>query len=195
MTTPSSESRGVSLAALRSAGRQAWLQRTARERQLMLLAFGVVLASALWSWALAPALRTWHEAPTRQAALDATSKHMQQLQAQAQALQKPSAITRTEALRWLEENIPTLLGAQTRWQLQGERLSVQLSDTSPEQLAFWLGQARKRAQALPVQAQLQQSPAELAKSQPSKPGVSPMVAPEPINEPVRWRGSLLLSLP
>ena len=170
-----------SMTALRAALSQAWQQRTSRERQLMLVAAWVLVATTLWSLAIAPALRTWQEAPTRQAALDATSKQMQQLQAQAQAFKKPQAVTRAEALRWLEENIPTQLGTETRWQLQGERLSVQLSGTSPEQLASWLKQARERAQALPVQAQLQQA--------------NPASKPDASEQAVRWSGSLLLSLP
>jgi general secretion pathway protein M len=170
-----------SMTALRAALSQAWQQRTSRERQLMLVAAWVLAATTLWSLAIAPALRTWQEAPTRQAALDATSKQMQQLQAQAQAFKKPQAVTRAEALRWLEENIPTQLGTETRWQLQGERLSVQLSGTSPEQLASWLKQARERAQALPVQAQLQQA--------------NPASKPDASEQAVRWSGSLLLSLP
>jgi general secretion pathway protein M len=169
------------MTALRAALSQAWQQRTSRERQLMLVAAWVLAATTLWSLAIAPALRTWQEAPTRQAALDATSKQMQQLQAQAQAFKKPQAVTRAEALRWLEENIPTQLGTETRWQLQGERLSVQLSGTSPEQLASWLKQVRERAQALPVQAQLQQA--------------NPASKPDASEQAVRWSGSLLLSLP
>lgn len=195
MMAPTTEQGAATLTAVRAAWARAWQQRTARERQLVLIAAGVLVASALWSWALAPAWRTWHEAPKRQAALDATSQQMQQLQAQAQAFKKPSALTRAEALRWLEENIPKQLGAETRWQLQGDRLSVQLSGAAPEQLASWLGQARERAQALPVQAQLQQasakasgpaSPTSMANT-PSKPDLS--------NGPVLWNGTLLLSLP
>ena len=122
-------------------------------------------------------------------------QQMQQLQAQAQTLKKPSAVTRAEAIRWLEENIPTQLGAQTRWQLQGERLSVQLADTSPERLASWLGQARERAQALPVQAQLQRSPAEAAKPKAPNSASNATDKPELASHPVLWQGSLLLSLP
>ena len=157
MSSPSTEQKATTLTALRAALDRAWQQRSVRERQLMLAAAWLVLASALWSLALAPALRTWHEAPTRQASLDVTSSQMQQLQAQAKSFKKPSTVTRAEALRWLEENIPTQLGKETRWQLQGDRVSVQLSGTSPERLASWFTQARERAQALPVQAQLNQA--------------------------------------
>lgn len=195
MSTPMTEPRAPLFAALRTAFHQAWQQRSAREQQLMRIAAWLLLAAALWSGALAPALRTWHEAPARQASMDATSQQMQQLQAQAQALKKPSAVTRAEAIRWLEENIPTQLGAQTRWQLQGERLSVQLADTSPERLASWLGQARERAQALPVQAQLQRLPAEVAKPQAPNSASNGTDKPELASHPVLWQGSLLLSLP
>jgi hypothetical protein len=120
---------------------------------------------------------------------------MQQLQAQALTLQKPSAVTRAEAIRWLEENIPNQLGAETRWQLQGDRLSVQLSDTPAEKLADWLGQARERAQVLPVQAQLRQPPADNAKPPAANTAASAMGKPDEASRPVRWQGSLLLSLP
>jgi general secretion pathway protein M len=192
MTAPTTEHGAAPLTAFRAALTQAWQQRTARERQLMQIAAWFFVASALWNLAFAPALRTWHEAPNRQAALDATSKRMQQLQAQAQAFKKPSALTRAEALRWLEENIPNQLGAETRWQLQGDRLSVQLSGTSPEQLASWLAQARERAQVLPVQAQLQQASAQA--SEPASATRMPS-KPDTASNPVRWSGTLQLSLP
>jgi general secretion pathway protein M len=202
-TQPTTEQRVSSRTALRAALSQAWQQRTPRERQLMQIAAWVLIIFGLWSWAIAPALRTWHEAPTRQAALDATSKQMQQLQAQAQAFKKPQAVTRAEALRWLDENIPTQLGAETRWQLQGERLSVQLSGSTPEQLASWLKQARERAQALPVQAQLQQASPESAGPAAGKATgpisttklSNPASKPDTTGQAVRWNGSLLLSLP
>lgn len=195
MSTPSTEQEATTLTALRAALHQAWQQRSVRERQLMLVAAWLVLASALWSLAFAPALRTWHEAPKRQASLDATSSQMQQLQAQAKSFKKPSTVTRAEALRWLEENIPTQLGEETRWQLQGERLSVQLSGTSPERLASWLAQARERAQALPVQAQLNQSNAENTQPNASSKKPSPSSASEADSNGIRWNGTLLLSLP
>ena len=107
-------------------------------------------------------------------------------------------MTRAEALRWLEDNIPTQLGTETRWQLQGERLSVQLSGTSPERLASWLKQARESAQALPVQAQLNPAHADKPGPSASSKKPSPSNPPSPSeagSHDVRWSGSLLLSLP
>ena len=47
----------------------------------------VIGAALVWQIAVAPALQTWHEAPAKQAALDAQTTHMLQLQAQAKGLQ------------------------------------------------------------------------------------------------------------
>jgi general secretion pathway protein M len=162
-----------------------WQQRTLRERQLVSAAAVLLMLALTWSVAIAPALRIWREAPVRQAALDAQTSQMQQLQAQAQSLKKPSSVTRAEAIRWLEANIPTSLGKDTKWSLQDEQLSVILSGTSADQLAGWLGQAREQAQALPLRAQLQQTALAADGSK----------TPADGDRTVRWSGSLLLSLP
>lgn len=176
--TPNATSK---MSALRMALSQAWGQRSPREQQLLGLGALVVALAAIWSVALAPAWRTWQEAPARQASLDAQSQRMQQLQAQAKTLQKPSPITRTEALTWLENNLSEL-GPEARISLQGERATLSLNAASPEALARWLSQARERAQAIPVQAQLQQGTASKASAASS-------------TDPVIWRGSLVLRLP
>jgi general secretion pathway protein M len=163
----------------------AWRQRTPRERQLLGTATVVLMLFLLWNVAIAPALRTWREAPARQTVLDAQTRKMQALQAQVQALKKPSVITRVEAIQWLEASIPQSLGKDAKWSLQGERLSLILLGTSAEQLASWLVQAREQAQALPVQAQLQQTPLPTDVTKISAAGPST----------VRLSGTLLLSLP
>ncbi|MDP4622765.1 MAG: type II secretion system protein GspM, partial [Hydrogenophaga sp.] len=94
-----------------AAARATWQKRTPRERQWLRLAALVMLLALTWRLALEPALTTWREAPSRQAALDQKTSQMRQLQAQAKALQKPTTITRAEALRWLEANIPANLGS------------------------------------------------------------------------------------
>lgn len=163
-----------------AAARATWQKRTPRERQWLRLAALVMLLALTWRLALEPALTTWREAPSRQAALDQKTSQMRQLQAQAKALQKPTAITRAEALRWLEANIPANLGSDASWRMQGERLNVSLKSASSQQLAHWLVQARERAQATPEQAQLQQTPAPSADASP---------------QDVRWSGTLVMRLP
>ena len=88
---------------LRQSLQAAWAGRSPRERVLLAIGVWVLSLAALWMLALAPALRTWQEAPARQAQLDTQSQRMRQLQAQAQGLQKPRAIARTDAALWLEK--------------------------------------------------------------------------------------------
>jgi general secretion pathway protein M len=123
-------------------------------------------------------LRTWQEAPARQALLDNQSQRMRQLQAQAQGLQKPAAISRTDAALWLEKNLAEL-GPNTRISLQGNSATLSLQAAPAAALAHWLRHARDNAQALPTQAQLQQ--------------VSP--ANQNNSPDATWRGSLVLRLP
>ena len=88
--------------------KQAWDRRSPREQQLMAWAAVLILLVGVWRLALAPALRTWQEAPERQARLDRQTHSMRQLQAQAIALQKPRPIPRNEAAQWLEKNLTEL---------------------------------------------------------------------------------------
>ncbi len=137
-----------------------------------------MLLAVVWSIALAPALGTWQEAPARQASLDAQTQRMHQLRAQAQSLQQPSPIKRTEAIGWLEKSLSDL-GPDARIIFEGDRATLSLSAAPPATLARWLSQARENAQALPLQAQLQRitGPAAQAAS------------------PGSWRGNIVLRLP
>ena len=188
---------------------QAWKQRSPREQQLLAWCAVLVLLASVWGLALAPALRIWQEAPERQARLDAQSQNMRQLQAQALDLQKPRAVPRNEAALWLEKSL-TELGPNAKISLQGEHATLSVEAVPPEALARWLSQARESAQALPIQAQLQQTTPSAppsangsAKNR-TTPGqaLAPIPAPltdqaMPVNagETVLWRGSLVLRLP
>ena len=174
---------------IRASLRQTWLQRSPREQQLLSICTLGLLLVATWSTALAPALRTWQEAPARQAQLDAQSKNMLQLQAQQKGLQKPNPITRSESIQWLETSLAEL-GPGAKISQQGERATLSLNAAPAEALARWLSLARESALSLPVQAQLQQSTAPTRV--PVK-GQSALTSP-PQNE-VHWRGTLLLRLP
>ena len=164
-------------APIRNGWQVAWARRSPREQQLLGVGVWVLGLAALWMLALAPALRTWQEAPARQAILDAQSQRMRQLQAQAQSLQKPVTLSRTDAAKWLEKSLAEL-GPNARISLQGETATLSLQAAPAAALARWLSQVRDNAQALPTQAQLQHA---------SPPG--------PNNLDVTWRGSLVLRLP
>jgi general secretion pathway protein M len=162
---------------VRKGWQAAWARRNPREQLLLGLGAWVMGLAVLWTLALAPALQTWQEAPARQALLDAQSQRMRELQMQAQSLQKPAAISRTDATLWLEKNLAEL-GPNARISLQGESASLSLQAAPAAALALWLSQARENAQALPTQAQLQQ-----------------VSAPGPDHNEATWRGSLVLRLP
>lgn len=178
----------LSTQALRQALQQAWQARSPREKQgLALMALVVALAS-VWSLALAPAWTTWQQAPARQTELDQQTQQMRQLQTQAKHLQAPPASTRAEALKWLESSVADL-GAGAHIQLQADRATLRVESAPADKMAHWLSQARERAQALPLQAQLQQVTA------PPSQRASANTPTPPAPTSVHWRGSVVLRLP
>ena len=164
-------------AQISSGWKAAWARLSPREQLLLGTCIWLLGLAVLWVLALAPALRTWQEAPARQALLDAQSQRMRQLQAQAQGLQKPAAISRADAALWLQKNLAEL-GPNARISVQGDTATLSLQAAPAAALARWLSQARDNAQALPTQAQLQQA--------------STAAADSPVGT---WRGSLMLRLP
>lgn len=156
-----------------------WQQRSPRERRALQWAAVVLGLAALWSVALAPALRTWQEAPNKQIELDRQTQHMQQLQAQARQWQASPVISRAQAIEWLQAHAKDL-GPDAKLQVQGELVQLSVQAAPADALAQWIGQAREHARARPVQAQMQQAPP------PSKANTTPQVV---------WAGTLQLSLP
>lgn len=153
----------------------AWRQRPVRERRLLILGAAVLLLAALWSLLLAPAWQLWREAPLRQATLEAQTRQMRQLQAEAKQLQAPRRVERAQALRLLGASASTLLGPDAQLTPQGDTLRVSLKAAPAAGLTQWLAQAREQALALPSQAQLRRQ--DNAASEPT------------------WSGTLLLRLP
>lgn len=150
----------------------------------------VLLAAALWRGLVAPAWQVWREAPARQVSLEAQTRQMLQLQAEARQLQVTRPIARTEALRLLGDSAARLLGPGAQLTPQGEELRVSLKAAPASGLAEWLALARDKAQARPRLAQLQQTPAPepAARSGPASQSPKPSTG-------VTWSGTLVLRLP
>ncbi len=159
-----------------------WDQRSPREQTLLRLSAVTLLMLVLWRLALAPALQTWQEAPTRQARLDSQNQTMWQLKAQAQDLQKPKSMTRSESIQWLQSNVDDL-GPDAKVSLQGDRALLSLHAAPAEALAYWITSAREHALAAPVQAQLQQNTAQATKTHTTN------------THDTVWQGTVLLRLP
>ncbi len=146
-----------------------WQALSPREQRGLSLLGALLAVLLFWLIAIAPALNTLRDSDHRRAQIGQQHAHMLALQAQAQALQTRTPISREEALRTLQGLTP---GAQMQLNVQGDRVMVQLKAVPAAALASWLTQARSQAQALPVEAHLTRS-----------------------NTAMTWDGSLVLSLP
>lgn len=151
-----------------------WAEMPAREKKLVTLAAGLVLAAVLWQLLLAPALTTVRQADAQARVLDAELQHMKTLQAQAQSLQNQPALDPAQALRALEQATRQVLGATTPLQVSGERATVTLQGASADAVAQWLAQARLNARSVPLEARLTRA---------ANGGGS------------RWSGAIVMSLP
>ena len=158
--------------ALRAQALSRWQALSPREQRGVSVLGALLGVWLFWSIALAPALNTLRDSDNRRAQIGQQQAHMLALQNQAQALQTRTPLSRDEALRSLQSLTP---GALMQLNVQGDRVSVQLKSVPAPTLAHWLTQARRQAQALPVEAHLTRSNAA--------------------NSAVVWDGSLVLSLP
>lgn len=151
-----------------------WARVAPREKKLVRLAAGLLLAALLWLLILAPALATLRSADAQARTLDAQLQHMQVLQAQAQALQKQAPLGFDDALRALNSATGQSLGAAAQLNVMGDRASVTLKGASADALAEWLTQARVNARSVPLEARLVRA---------TTPGAA------------TWNGVLVMSLP
>lgn len=158
----------------------AWQRLAPREQALVRAAAALVGLALLWWLLLAPALHTLRSAPAQHARLDAELQHMQALQAQAQQLQAQPRAAPQDAARALQASVAQALGPGARLTLAGERASLALKGVGADALAAWLVQARSNAHAVPMEAHLTRSPAPAAGAAAG---------------PVRWDGTLVLTLP
>lgn len=136
-----------------------WRALAARERSLLLLMAGVLLAAALWFGGLAPALRTLRTAPAQIATLDAQLAAMQAMAAQARGMQAREPLLRADAVRALEASVRQRLGGTGQVNATADRVTVVLKGAPPQAMAPWLSQARLQARVVATQASLSRGPA------------------------------------
>jgi general secretion pathway protein M len=145
-----------------------------KDRQRMkYLALGLFL-SLLWFWNIAPALKTYREAPQQLAQLELQSHYLKSLQTQAVALQKAPRMNAQNASAALQQTATEILGSSAKLNVETGRATLNLTPTSADTLAQFLASARIKAYALPVEAQLQKTKTA---------------------DQALWRGTLILSLP
>lgn len=152
-----------------------------KDRQRLLGLGALFLALMLWTWNLAPALKTLREVPVQLAQLDAQTQQLKAMQAQVQTLQKSPRIKANEASTLLQQTATERLGAGARLNMEGSRATLTLSGVSADSLAQFLALARTQSQAMPIEAHLQKYPGSGAATKD--------------NHKELWRGALILSLP
>ncbi len=163
-----------------------WQTLGAREQTLLQSAAAVVGLAFVWWVLIAPPLVTLRQADALQRNLDTQAQKMQVLQAQAQMLQSQPKLSRDDAMRALDASVKQRLGPSAQLNVQGDRVTVTLKNTSADALAQWLVQARVNARAIPSEARLVRTP-NLAN--PAMPATSGS------RTPAAWDGTLVLSLP
>ena len=151
-----------------------------KDRQRLGGLAAVFMALMLWTWNLAPALKTLREVPLQLSQLDAQTQQLKAMQAQAQALQKSPRIKPNDASRLLQKTAAEMLGGGARLNLEGSRATLTLSGVSADSLAQFVAFARIQSQAMPIEAHLQKFSASGSANKDSK---------------ELWRGTLILSLP
>jgi len=152
-----------------------------KDRQRLWGLGALFLALMLWTWNLAPALKTLREVPVQLAQLDAQTQQLKAMQAQVQTLQKSPRIKTNEASTLLQQAATERLGAGARLNMEGSRATLTLSGVSADSLAQFLSVARTQSQAMPIEAHLQKYTGSGAATKD--------------NHKELWRGALILSLP
>ena len=149
----------------------------AQDKQRLQWAALVLGAVLLWTFNVAPALKTLRDVPPQLAKLDAQTQTLKALQTQAQALQKSPRLSASDATHLLQQSSRELLGSGAQLTIQGARASLTLTGVSADNLAQFLATARTQSHALPIEAHLQKFTGTGA------------------NAKELWRGALILNLP
>jgi len=154
-----------------------WQAFSPRDQRVMSALAGVIGVLVFISLAVTPALDTLRDSDNRRSQIAQQQAQMLALQAQAQALQTRTFLSRDEALRQLQSITPQ---KYMQLQAQGTRVSVQLKAMPAADLAQWLAQARQQAQTLPTEAHLTRNAASTTAT---------------TTTATVWDGNLVLSLP
>ena len=151
-----------------------------KDRQQLGGLAAVFMALMLWTWNLAPALKTLREVPLQLSQLDAQTQQLKAMQVQVQTLQKSPRIKPNEAASLLQKAASEVLGNGARLNIEGTRATLTLSGVSADSLAQFVALARIQSQAMTIEAHLQKFSASGSANKDSK---------------ELWRGALILSLP
>ena len=172
------------MAKIRRAIQQRWLTLSVREQHGLKVVGVLLLVWLSWQVLIAPAQTKLRQAASQRQAVAQQLSHMQALQAQAQALQQRTPISRDSALKALQG---FALPSGMQLNPQGERVLVTLKAVPANAFSQWLAQARMQAQALPSEVHLTRTSTNTAGLNPAGTTAPPTSA--------AWDGNLVLVLP
>lgn len=145
-----------------------------KDRQRIQFVLIALFGSLLWFWNIAPALKTYQQAPLQLAQLEQQTERLLAHQSQARALQKAPRLKPQDVSAVLQQAASNSLGNGAKLSIEASRATLNLNNVSADALAQFLAAARNQALALPTEAHLQKT----------KTGSQEV-----------WRGTLMLSLP
>lgn len=148
--------------------------------KVLALVLGLVL---IWTWNIAPALKTLREAPLHLSQLELQTQSMKAMQSEAQTLQKSPRLSATDANTALRQAALEVMGNGARLSIEGNRATLTLSGVTADSLAQFLALVRTKSQALPIEAHVQKFTNSGAAAGKTAAGQE------------LWRGALILSLP
>jgi len=145
-----------------------------KDRQRIWYVAMALFCTLLWFWNIAPALKTYQQAPLQLAQLERQTESLMALQSQALALQKAPRKKVPDASAVLQKSALDILGNGAKLNVEASRATLNISHVSADALAQFLATARSQANALPTEAHLQKTKTGSQET---------------------WRGTLILNLP
>jgi general secretion pathway protein M len=144
----------MNMATVLSPLRDRWAAANPREQRLIRGAGALIGLALVWWLLVAPPLRTLSQEKKEQGRLEVQLLKMQDLRAQALALQGLPKISRDEALRALDAAVRQHFGATAQLSVLGDSATVTLRNAPADAFAQWLPQARVNARAIATEVRL-----------------------------------------
>lgn len=133
-----------------------WQAMGLRERRALSLVGSLVLTFLIWAVAIQPALQTLAKAPAELDRLEVQLQEMNRMMGESRDLRGIAPVSVTQAMASLR-SATDRLGQQGRVTFQGDRVTLTLTNASPEALKEWLLEVRTAARARPIEAQINRS--------------------------------------
>lgn len=144
-----------SLQDLRKQWHARWAAMAPRERQMAIIAAWLLALVLLVFIGVRPAWKTLSQAPAQLRELDGQLDQMRRLAEESQMLRQRPPVPAVQAEAALK-SATERLGAAAKMNVQGERVTLTLTEVPGDALATWLDEARGAARAKPVEAGLMQ---------------------------------------